>query len=128
MGGWLVAAALNGGFAVAMGAYAAHGLAGDPRVAGWVETAVRYQMWHALTLLGVAALMGRAGPRTMRLLRLSAAAFLLGIILFCGSLYVLALADWRGIAMITPVGGLILMLGWAALAGCGILYWRRPGA
>jgi uncharacterized membrane protein YgdD (TMEM256/DUF423 family) len=47
---------------------------------------------------------------------------------FCGSLYVLALADWRGIAMITPVGGLILMLGWAALAGCGILYWRRPGA
>jgi uncharacterized membrane protein YgdD (TMEM256/DUF423 family) len=124
IGVWLAAAALNGAFAVAMGAYAAHGLAAaDPITRDWVGTAVRYQMWHALALLGVAALMGRA-PAAGWLLIASAAAFLAGIVLFSGSLYLLALAGWRSAAAVTPFGGLVLILGWLALAGYGVAVWR----
>jgi len=71
MGSWLTAAAANGLVAVAMGAFAAHGLRSvlDAEALGWVETASRYQMWHALALFGVALLFGRAQPvRDRRLL------------------------------------------------------------
>jgi uncharacterized membrane protein YgdD (TMEM256/DUF423 family) len=127
MGSWLTVAAANGLVAVAMGAFAAHGLRSvlDAEALGWVETASRYQMWHALALFGVALLFGRAQPvRDRRLLTAVAWAFLAGTILFAGSLYLLALTGVRAFAWITPFGGLVLLAGWVGLIVVGLLRWR----
>jgi len=64
------------------------------------------------------ALFGRDGVAGT--LRAAATAFLIGIILFSGSLYLLALAGWRGFALITPLGGTALLIGWALLLWHGI--------
>jgi uncharacterized membrane protein YgdD (TMEM256/DUF423 family) len=122
---WLSAAAANGLIAVAMGAFAAHGLRDrlSSDALGWIKTASDYEMWHGLALLAI-ALMGRetiAGA-----LRAAAIAFLIGIILFSGSLYLLALAGWRGFALITPLGGTALLIGWALLLWHGIAGKLRP--
>jgi uncharacterized membrane protein YgdD (TMEM256/DUF423 family) len=118
----LLAAAVGGFLTVGIGAFAAHGLRGavDARALAWIETGVRYQAWHSLALLGVAALMA---VRPGRLLSLSAAAFVLGIVLFSGSLYGLALTGSRGFALVTPFGGTLFLVGWALLA---IHAWRQP--
>jgi uncharacterized membrane protein YgdD (TMEM256/DUF423 family) len=111
---WLSAAAGNGLIAVAMGAFAAHGLKDrlSPDALGWVKTGSDYEMWHGLALLAI-ALLGRGGIAGA--LRGAAVAFLAGTVLFSGSLYLLALAGWRGFAWITPLGGTSLLLGWALL-------------
>lgn len=127
MGPWLVAAGLNGLMAVAMGAFASHGLRArlDGAALDWIETASRYQLWHALALLGVALLLHGGGPGAhRRLLRAIGWAFLAGIILFAGSLYLLALTGIHAFAWITPFGGLAFIAGWAALALLGVGYWR----
>jgi len=100
--------------AVAVGAFAAHGLKDNlsAEALGWVKTASDYQMWHGLALLATAAL---SRPALSGALRLAAIAFLLGILLFSGSLYLLALTDWRVFAAITPFGGAALLIGWALL-------------
>jgi uncharacterized membrane protein YgdD (TMEM256/DUF423 family) len=107
-------AALLGAGAVAIGAFAAHALAGDPRAAGLLETAARYQMWHALALLalGTARL---AAP-------LAAFAWLVGTALFCGALGALALGAPGWIATAAPFGGAAFIAGWLALA---LAAWRR---
>lgn len=107
---WVGLAALFGLAAVAAGAFAAHGLQaqGDVRAAELVETASRYQMWHALALLGFLA-HGRGG-------RLPVWCWSAGIVLFSFSLYALALGAPRAVGAVTPVGGSALLLGWAALA------------
>ena len=130
MGPWLVAAGLNGMVAVAMGAGAAHGLRArlDPAALSWIETASRYQIWHALALLGVALLLRRDGlGRHRRLAHAAGWAFLAGIVLFAGSLYLLALTDIRALTWVTPLGGLALIAGWAALVLLGVRCWRPPG-
>ncbi len=109
----VILAALFGLVAVAAGAFAAHGIA-DPVAARLVETASRYQMWHALALLALAALPIRA--------RAAQAAFVLGVALFSGSLYALAAGAPRPVAWITPIGGVALIAGWALAA---IAAWRR---
>lgn len=111
MGRWLaVAAALLGALAVAMGAFAAHGLraAGDLRAVELVETASRYQLVHVLAALLAGAL--RPGRIVARL------AFVAGAVLFPGSLYALAMGLPRGLAMLAPVGGGLFVLGWLLLA------------
>jgi uncharacterized membrane protein YgdD (TMEM256/DUF423 family) len=126
MGPWLVAAALNGLMAIAMGAFAAHGLrsALDADALGWLDTASRYQMWHALVLFGVALLLVSAQPdRHRRLLHAVGTAFLAGIVLFAGSLYLLALTHVRAFAWVTPLGGVVLMAGWLGLVLLGALRW-----
>ena len=77
----------------------------------------------ALALLAI-ALFGR--ERVAGALRAAAIAFLIGIVLFSGSLYLLALAGWRGFALITPLGGTALLLGWALLLRHGIAGKLRP--
>jgi uncharacterized membrane protein YgdD (TMEM256/DUF423 family) len=127
MGPWLVAAALNGLMAIAMGAFAAHRLRSvlDADALGWLDTGSRYQMWHALVLLGVALLLVRAQPGVHRRLLLAIGwAFLAGIVLFAGSLYLLALTHLRVFAWITPVGGVALIAGWLGLALLGLMRWR----
>jgi uncharacterized membrane protein YgdD (TMEM256/DUF423 family) len=128
MSPWLVAAGVNGLMAVAMGAFAAHGLRSvlHADALGWLETASRYQMWHALVLFGVALLRIQPG-RQRRLLQAIGWAFLAGIVLFAGSLYLLALTHVPAFGWITPFGGLALMAGWLGLVLLGVLRWRSAG-
>ena len=112
---WLCIAAINGGLAVAAGAFGAHGLQGriDAQALQVFETAARYHMYHALAL-AVAALVMRdaaAGPATT-----AATFFLAGILLFSGSLYLLALTGTKPLGIVTPFGGLCFLLGWGSLA------------
>ena len=112
---WLTIAALSGLLSVALGAFAAHGLkshVGEYEL-GVFETGARYQMYHALAMLAVAwvASMGAGSLATM-----AGSAFLAGTILFSGSLYFLALTGSRALVLVTPVGGLAFMIGWACLA------------
>lgn len=106
------AVALAGASAVLLGAFGAHALksAIDPSHAQIWETAVKYQFWHALAL-GLAV----AGTTRGNARRIAISAFAAGIVLFSGSLYLLALGapDWVGI--VTPFGGLAFVLGWIAL-------------
>lgn len=119
---WLLAGALNGLLAVAMGAFAAHGLEArlDVKALEWIETAARYQMSHGLALLAVAWLASRAGtPRWP--LRLAGWGFLLGCLLFCGLLYLMALTGARWLAAGVPFGGLAFMIGWIGLVLAALL-------
>lgn len=115
MNGWLIVAAVNGFLAVAAGAFGAHGLQGriDAHALGIFETGARYQMYHALAI-GLAALAGRGGASPSA--HLACVLFFVGIVLFSGSLYLLALTGTRAIGIVTPFGGLAFLAGWAALA------------
>lgn len=109
-GPWLVAFA--GASGVLLGAFGAHALRGhlDASALGWWQTATQYQLWHALALaLAVHAGRGRAG-------RVAVLAFAIGIALFSGSLYAMALGAPRWFGAITPLGGLGFVVGWVALA------------
>lgn len=119
---WLVAAAVNGLIGVTMGAIAAHGMPGDPDAQrqAWMDTAVAYQMWHALALLAVGLLAADAEAPRRAALILAGTGFLVGIVLFSGSLYLLALTDFRGLVWITPIGGSAFLLGWVALGWHGL--------
>lgn len=115
---WLPVAAINGALAVALGAFAAHGLRGkiDAHALELFETGARYQMYHALAI-GLSAL-GMKGM-AQQPAQYAAALFLLGIILFSGSLYALALTGTRTLAIATPFGGLSFLIGWGVLAYAG---------
>lgn len=119
----LLAAAMAGGAAVALGAFGAHALQAsldEHALATW-HTAVDYQFWHALALVGVSSI---ARTRETQPLRVSAIAFVFGILFFSGSLYALALGAPRAVGVITPVGGLAFIVGWVALAIHGWRYER----
>lgn len=105
---WLGIAAVNGGLAVIAGAFAAHGLTAhvSQEALSVFETGARYHMYHALAMALAARVPARA----------AAAAFLAGIILFSGSLYLLALTGWTLMALVTPIGGVCFVAGWALLA------------
>lgn len=109
-------AALGGLLAVAGGAFGAHALRTriDAEALAIYQTAVQYQMWHSLALAWVASWLERA-PEDTRL-RGAGCAFVAGIVLFCGSLYAVAVSGLRGLGMITPFGGLAFLVGWACLA------------
>jgi uncharacterized membrane protein YgdD (TMEM256/DUF423 family) len=121
---WLILAGFFGGLAVALGAFAAHGLkeswASQPERLAIFETAARYQMYHALALLAVAILVGRA--RTNRLLATAGAAFTVGILIFSGSLYALAFTQIKWLGAITPLGGLAFLIGWTSLVIAGAMH------
>jgi uncharacterized membrane protein YgdD (TMEM256/DUF423 family) len=108
----LAAAASLAALAVLFGAFGAHalkaGLAPDA-FALW-QTAVQYQMWHALALLAIGLIGLQGAPSAW--LRLAAMLFIGGILLFCGSLYVLALGAPRGLGMAAPLGGTAFIAGW----------------
>lgn len=130
---WLRVGAISGCLAVVFGAFAAHGL--DERlielygektkeIAGVTipatqkyladfKTGAEYQMYHSLAII-VAALIPSSVSNRNR--NLAAWSFLLGIILFSGSLYVLVLTGQTKLGMVTPFGGLFFLIGWVALA------------
>jgi uncharacterized membrane protein YgdD (TMEM256/DUF423 family) len=113
---WLLIAAINGALAVALGAFGAHGLQGriDAHAIEVFETGARYHMYHALAI-GLAALAVRSGAASTPA-SVAAGFFLAGIILFSGSLYLLALTGVRSLGFVTPFGGLAFLVGWIALA------------
>ena len=119
-----VGAAL-GGLGVAIGAAGTHALESriDSDALDTLETAVRFQMYHGIVILGlgVAARVWRSGIVTLAAVLMSA-----GTIIFCGSLYILALLDIGVFGAVAPVGGLSLIAGWAVLAiGAGVELTRR---
>lgn len=107
-------AAASGFVSVCLGAFAAHGLKTHipPESLAIWQTGVQYQMYHALALLGVSLLYPKSASKTLKLAGL---AFILGSFLFCGSLYALALGAPKPFGIITPMGGLSFLVGWAAL-------------
>lgn len=100
---------------VAAGAFGAHALRGrvPPDLLAVFETGARYQMYHALALLAASRVAGR------RCGRLAGWMFAAGIVLFSGSLYVLALSGVRWLGAVTPFGGAAFLAGWIALALAG---------
>lgn len=110
---WLAVAALGGGASVIAGAVAAH-LADDPKAADLLRTGALYGMVHAAALTGLIGLAQGREPR-----RAGAVAagwcFAIGILLFSGSLFVLAAGGDRRFGWVTPIGGIALIVGWLAL-------------
>jgi uncharacterized membrane protein YgdD (TMEM256/DUF423 family) len=106
--------ALLAGLGVALGAFGAHGLKErvSPDLLAVFETGVRYQMYHALALLGLSLAWTRWSTA-----HLTAAGylFLAGIVLFSGSLYLLTLTGTRWWGAVTPLGGVAFLAGWIAL-------------
>ena len=101
--------------AVALGAFGAHGLRTrlSPEMLAVFETGVRYHMYHALALIATALVAGRTGGW---LIVAAGWFFTAGIVLFSGSLYLLALTSVTILGAITPLGGLAFLIGWACLA------------
>ena len=115
-----IGVATAGLLGVALGAFAAHGLKAT-LAAGMLavfETGVRYHMYHAFAVLIVAAAIGHIG--NARLLVLAGWFFFAGILLFSGSLYALALTGTGIMGAITPVGGLLFLVGWACLVAFAV--------
>ena len=107
--------AISAGLAVALGAFAAHGLRArlSAEALQTFETGARYHMYHALALLAVAWAVTRwPGAATTA----AGWLFIAGTLLFSGSLYLLAITGVRWLGAITPIGGLAFILGWLALA------------
>lgn len=108
--------ALAGLGTVAMAAVAAHALGRlDPAAQRMVQNAIEMQGWHALALFGV----GLWCPRGGWLADLAGAAFVLGLLLFCGAVYVLALGGFS-LGPVAPVGGTLCMAGWGLLAASAL--------
>ena len=112
---FLVAAGALGFIGVALGAFGAHALKGrlEPEAMARFETAVRYQFYHALALLGV-SLLAKAWPS----LNFAPAGwcFVAGVAVFSGTLYLIDLTGVRAFGAVTPAGGLLLAAGWLLLA------------
>jgi len=107
--------AILGFLAVVLGAFGTHALKSrlTLEMLAIFETGARYQMYHALALIGAA---WAAGSAEARYARWSAWVFVAGTVIFCGSLYALALSGVRALGAITPLGGGLLLLGWWLLA------------
>lgn len=105
---WLVVlAALSGAVAVGAGAFGAHGASGEARE--WLRTGAQYQLIHAVAAL-VAMRMEARGPAWL---------FVAGGLVFAGTLYLMALGAPRWFGAVTPIGGVLLILGWVGLAWVG---------
>lgn len=119
---WLLWAAASGFFCVAFGAFATHGLAKnlDLKALAWIDTGLKYQMFHALALLvlGLFQLANSCqNPPACRAkaLNIIGVSWLGGTLFFSGSLYLLALGASRLFVWTTPIGGVLFLIGWAAL-------------
>ena len=118
---WFVAGSISGFLAVVAGAYGAHGLNSDEISINIFNTAFNFHMWHSLALLSVAWFIETRSKTDRGKLQAkwgncSGFLFLIGIILFCGTLYSLALNTVIPIDGLAPSGGIALMAGWIILA------------
>lgn len=116
---WATVGALNGFFAVALAAMGTHALDTHPHLETFLK-GTRYEMWHAFALLATAWVSTRS---TGVWAPLAGSAFTLGILFFCGTLYLLTLLGEQAPTLGAPVGGILLLIGWLSLA---IAAWRMP--
>ncbi|MFN8446924.1 MAG: DUF423 domain-containing protein [Caldilineaceae bacterium] len=118
---FMVLASLLGGLAVALGAFGAHALRDrlDERMLANFETGVRYHFYHALALVAVVVVI-KLWP-TSTLANYAGWLFVVGILIFSGSLYLMALTGARWLGAITPIGGVAFIAGWLCLA---LAAWR----
>jgi uncharacterized membrane protein YgdD (TMEM256/DUF423 family) len=114
---WLAAAALAGFLCVGFGAFGAHAIT-DPKAQEWLRTGAFYGLVHVL------AAFAAAGLQTTRA-RFAPPVLLMGVALFSGSLWAMALGAPRMLGAITPLGGLCFLTGWAVLAWAAAA--PRPG-
>ncbi|OOF46996.1 DUF423 domain-containing protein [Rodentibacter trehalosifermentans] len=112
----ILIAALSGFFSVGLGALAAHGLSHmlDAKALAWIDTGLKYQLFHTLAILAL----GLSGGRDNKFANLATLAWTLGIVFFSGSLYALAFGVGKSVVWITPIGGILFLIGWLSLA-CG---------
>jgi len=118
---WIAISALNLAIAVILGAFGAHGLktrATEIQLSWW-HTATDYFFYHALGLLAL-AIISKVTPQLP--IKLSFWLIQIGIVFFCGSLYIMALGLPRGLGAITPIGGGFMIVGWLTLAWNAIKY------
>lgn len=111
----LMTASVLGGLSVMIGAFGAHALQATLEAQGRIETfdtAVKYQFYHTLALLLIGLLMFRIQDK---LLDYAAYAMMGGILVFSGSLYILCLSGVRWLGAVTPIGGLLFIIGWVLL-------------
>ena len=113
---WLFLAALNGLLAAGAGAIGTHMLKGSITADNLeiFNTAARYHMYHALALFAVAWLASRT-PAVPLVVTIAGAAFFLGIVCFSGSLYFMGVTGSTALVLVTPVGGVLFLVGWAAM-------------
>lgn len=112
---WIAISALNLALAVMLGAFGAHGLKAKASIEqlGWWQTATDYFFYHALGLL-LLGIMAKVIPQIP--IKASFMLIQIGIVFFCGSLYVMALGLPRILGAITPIGGALMIAGWLVLA------------
>ena len=108
---WMTLGALGGFLAVAIGAFAAHGVT-DPKAVEWLKTGSMYGFMHTIATFACATFMQIGARRA----RFAPAFFLSGVLLFSGSLYAMALGAPHWLGAVTPLGGLCFLAGWAILA------------
>jgi uncharacterized membrane protein YgdD (TMEM256/DUF423 family) len=108
---FVILGSVLGMLGVAAGAFGAHGLEDklDAEMLDIWETAAKYQMYHAVALFGASWLIGQTGSSWATA---GAASFVGGVLIFSGTLYILALTGVRWLGAITPIGGLALIVGW----------------
>ena len=123
---WTATGAIGLALAVILGAFGAHGLRTrlDAYAMSVYERAVFYHFVHAMGLL-VVSLLPRLGALSPATGSWVCALLLAGLVIFSGSLYLLAVTGMRGFGMITPIGGLSFIVAWALLA-IGLLQQARP--
>lgn len=107
---WMTLGAVSGFVSIALGAFAAHGAEG--RAAELLRTGATYEFMHAMATFACATFMNIGARRA----RFAPAFFLSGTVLFSGSLYAMAFGAPRWLGMVTPLGGLAFLAGWAVLA------------
>ena len=130
---FLMLGALSAAISVAAGAFGAHALRArvEPRLLEVFETAARYQMYHALALIAVALLLARTGsssvtaavlgpPPGNSLIVASGWCFVVGTVLFSGSLYAMMFTGIRALGAITPLGGVAFIAGWICLGTAAV--------
>ena len=112
---WVAVGSFLGLLGVVMGAAGTHALEGrlDSDALDTLETAVRFQMYHTIALVAIG---GLGSVWKSRAVAISCGLLTLGVIVFCGSLYLIALLDIGAFGAVAPVGGLSLMVGWGTLA------------
>ncbi len=112
---WLFAGAVNGFLAVAAGAFGAHFLGPrlDANNLSIFQTAAHYHLVHSVAVVAAALAAAGSGRKAATI---AALLFTAGIVLFSGSLYFMVLARSNALVLVTPIGGLLLLAGWAALA------------
>lgn len=108
---WLGLAALGGFLSVAIGAFGAHAIP-EPQAKAWLDTGATYLMVHSLAVFAAAVVAARGGW----LARIAPPFFLGGGAIFCGTLTAMALGAPRILGAVTPIGGLMFLVGWLVLA------------